>query len=75
MTLFAFLQALEDRKIHFELGRHRQDTVMVKVAVPGERWEIEFFDDGNIEVEVFRSVGEGLEGRQALERLFRDFSD
>ena len=74
MTLFAFLQALEDRKIHFELGRHREDTVMVKAAVPGERWEVEFFEDGNIEVEVFRSVWEGLEGVEALERLFRVFS-
>ena len=75
MTLFAFLHELENRKIHFELGRHREDTVMVKVAVPGERWEVEFFEDGAIDVETFRSIGEGLEGEEALERLFREFSD
>ena len=30
---------------------------MVQVALPGERWEIEFFDGREPEVEVFRSDG------------------
>jgi hypothetical protein len=30
---------------------------MMSVAVPGERWEIEFFDDGRIELERFVSQG------------------
>ena len=30
---------------------------MISVAVPGERWEIEFFDDGRIELERFISQG------------------
>lgn len=30
---------------------------MVLVAVPGERWEVEFFPDQPPEVEVFRSDG------------------
>ena len=30
---------------------------MVTVAVPGERWEIEFFEDGHVEVEKFLSQG------------------
>jgi hypothetical protein len=33
------------------------DALMVSVLVPGERWEIEFFDDGHIEVEKFSSQG------------------
>ena len=30
---------------------------MVQVALPGERWEVEFFEDRQPEVEVFRSDG------------------
>ena len=70
MTLFEFLGALEARKIHYELGRHRDDTIMVKAAVPGERWEIEFFDDGGIEVEIFRSAE--MLGAEGGARLFRE---
>jgi len=32
--------------------------MMVSVAVPGERWEIEFFDDGSIQAEQFTTEGE-----------------
>ena len=30
---------------------------MVEVSLPGERWEVEFFSDRELEVEVFRSDG------------------
>lgn len=30
---------------------------MVRVDVPGERWEIDYFADGEIEVERFTSLG------------------
>ena len=30
---------------------------MVLLAVPGERWEVEFFADGSVEVEVFCELG------------------
>jgi hypothetical protein len=42
---------------------------MVAVAVPGKRWEIEFIDDGSIEVEVFRSDGR-IGDRAEIEQLF-----
>ena len=67
LTLFAFLRELEDRKIHFELGRHRDEAVMVKVAVPGQRWEVEFCEDGTIDGEVFRSAE--MLGSEGLRRL------
>lgn len=47
---------------------------MVEVAVPGERWEIEFHEDGKVGVEVF--AGKGIiQGPDLLEELFRRFSD
>ena len=47
---------------------------MVLIAVPGERWEVEFFANEPVEVEVFRTVGMDNPDEE-LERLFRDFSD
>lgn len=43
-------------------------------AVPGERWEVEYFADGEILVERFLSMGE-IKDKSELEILFRDFSD
>jgi hypothetical protein len=75
--LLDFLDELEQRKISFTLRRSRSGTIMVEIAVPGERWEVEFFADGHVEIEVFRGGGpdSGLEGEVALERLFTNFSD
>jgi hypothetical protein len=47
---------------------------MVSVAVPGERWEIEFLADGSVEVERFTSAGE-IYGEEALDELFVLYSD
>ena len=55
--LRAFLADLRRAKIHFRLRDSREDAVGVDVAVPGERWEIDFLDDGSVEVEVFRGDG------------------
>ena len=71
--LLDFLERLEETKLHYMLGHFRPETVAVEVVVPGERWEVEFFASGNVEVEVFSSVGARgieLEGEEALERLF-----
>ena len=57
-TVLEFLTGLEERKISYRLEHNRPDTLMVLLAVPGERWEVEFFPDGNVELEVFgNSVG------------------
>ena len=45
--LTTFLKHLETAHLHYTLASHREDTIMVLVTVPGERWEIEFFGDGS----------------------------
>ncbi len=72
--LLGFLDDLDARKIHWRLFRARNEAIMVEIAVPGERWEVEFFADESVEVEIFCSDG-NIEGVGALDRLFRDFSD
>lgn len=69
--LLTFLNALEDKKIYYALAKYR-DSIMVKADVPGQRWEIEFFADGHVEVEKFFSSGEIL-GEQELDALLNEF--
>ena len=55
--LLEFLNELEAKKIYYKLNKVR-DAIMVEIAVPGERWEVEFFADGSVELEKFISSGE-----------------
>jgi hypothetical protein len=72
--LLDFLTDLDDRKIHHRLFRARSEAIMVEISVPGERWEIEFFADGHVEVEVF-GPSHGIRGEEALQRLREMFTD
>jgi hypothetical protein len=56
-NLLSFLNDLRAAKISYRLGHCRDEAILVEVAVPGERWEIEFFEDGSVEAEIFRSDG------------------
>jgi hypothetical protein len=47
---------------------------MVTVNVPGQMWEVEFVQDGEIVIEKFKSDGE-LFPEEELKILFRDFSE
>lgn len=66
--LVDFLQELEARQLHYTIEHHSEDAVMVDVAVEDERWEFEFFTDGTVEVEVFKT--QGVEGEEAVARFF-----
>lgn len=67
--LLLFLEELERSGIHYTLAHHRDESIMVIAAVPGERWEIEFLTDGTVEVERFISSGE-IYDEDALDELF-----
>lgn len=71
--LIEFLNKLEDSKIFYKLDKVR-DAIMVEIAVPGERWEVEFMDDNTVEVERYKSDG-NLKDESELEVLFSDFAD
>jgi hypothetical protein len=72
--LLSFLSTLDDRKIAYSLNHVRDDAVMVEIAVPGERWEVEFLFDGSVDVERFISTG-ALCGEEALGELLAHHSD
>ncbi len=67
--LLAFLCALEERNISYRLEHNRDDFIMVLVAVPGERWEIEFPASGDVEIEIFKSSGGVMTDESLLEQL------
>ena len=71
--LLEFLNQLEEKKIYYRLNRIR-DSILVEIAVPGQRWEVEFFADGEVQVEKFLSSGE-IQNELELEVLFDNFSD
>lgn len=73
--LAAFIVKLDEARIAYQLTSVRQGAVMVHVAVPGERWEIEFFPDEPPAIEVFRSAEGVIVGEELLATLFTDFSD
>jgi hypothetical protein len=67
--LLKLLGRLEDARVPFELKRHRYDAVTVVATAPGEIWEIDFLDDGTVDVERFRSHGH-LDDRSVIQELF-----
>ena len=67
--LLDFLNRLDQHHIAYALEHNTPEAVMVLIAVPGERWEVEFFADGSVEVEVFTSSGVIGAGTQ-LDHLF-----
>ena len=72
-NLIEFLDKLEENKIYYRLNKIR-DSILVEIAVPGQRWEVEFMADGEIVIEKFISNGQIFDEKE-IEILFRDFSD
>jgi hypothetical protein len=71
-TATEFHLALDRRHVAHQFRMVRDEALMMSVAVPGERWEIEFFDDGRIELERFRSQGV-VQAPEALAELLAWF--
>ncbi len=69
-----FRRELDRPHVAYELQIVRSEALMMSVAVPGERWEIEFFDDGRIELERFVSQGVA-EAPSALAELLAWFDE
>ncbi len=72
--LTSFLNRLDSSAIHYTLSSVRDHAILVGVSVPGERWEIEFMAEGQIEIEVFKSDGT-IRDCSVIEELFRQHSE
>jgi hypothetical protein len=74
MSPFQIIARLNAARIHHSITSIRDDAIMIDAAVPGERWEIEVFEDGHVEIERYHSNGE-IADEAALIDLFARFSD
>ena len=72
--LLALSDQLKAANIHHEITRYREDGVSIIANVPGERWEIDVLEDGEVVVEVYKSQG-GCRGEEALKDLLERHSD
>ena len=71
-SLFTLLSDLEAAKIHFTLGRHRPDTVLVTITLVGERVEVDVFDDGHMEVSRFIGNESVVGGAELVAALIKE---
>ena len=72
--ILEFLNRLDKAKIYYTLDHTSSDSLLVVVAVPGQRWEVQFMADGEIGVEKFLSDGE-IHSENELTKLFTEFSN
>jgi hypothetical protein len=66
--LLGLLERLDSAGITYRL-EHVRESIMIVVAIPGERWEVEVFNDSHVEIERFVSSGD-IEDESLLEHLF-----
>ena len=52
------LDRLDEAEIQYTLASVSEGAIVVGVDVPGEHWKVEFMDDGEIEVEIFKGDGQ-----------------
>jgi len=69
-----FVDRLDGADMHYTLTSVREGAIMIGVTVPGERWEVEFMANGDIEIERFKSDGE-IHDYSIIEDLFRSRSE
>jgi hypothetical protein len=69
--LLDFVNELDKRRMPYELEHSRLDAIMVKIFGPGEYWEVEFFPDNEVEVEIFKDTPMTVIGNPKAERLTR----
>lgn len=72
--VIALLNRLREKNIYYCLNQIREEAIMVLISVPGERWEVELFEDGSIEIEIYKSNG-NIYDEKKLEEMFSTFSD
>jgi hypothetical protein len=69
-----FVNRLELIKAPYRIRKIREQAILVEVLAPSEHWEIEFLEDGDIEIERYRSGGL-IEDESALAQLWRLLED
>jgi hypothetical protein len=74
--LLEFLDQLDEAHIHSDL-KHSRDTIAILADLPTGFWEIEFFEDGTLEVELFPRTADGVKGvpEEWLDQFIKENTD
>ncbi|QLP96869.1 MAG: hypothetical protein HZY79_04935 [Rhodoblastus sp.] len=67
--LWTLSQRLTAAGVQHETVVYREDAVSIVATPAGEYWEIDFLDDGGLDVEIYTSKGLEDDPHAAVERL------
>jgi len=65
---------LDEAQIYYTLSDYLADAISISAVVPGERWEIDVFADGDVYFERFRSSGK-IDDEKALADSIREYAE
>jgi hypothetical protein len=72
--LVKIIKLLQAAKIHYTPSEYREDAVSILATVPGERWEIDILEDGEVDFERFVTAG-GVTGETELKQFIAKFAE
>jgi hypothetical protein len=72
--LMEIIRALEEAQISFTVTRYRYDAISIRAVVPGERWEIDVLEDGDVDFERFVSSGH-IAGEDEMKQSIAQFTE
>ena len=61
-------------RFQYTLASVSEGAIEVGIDIPGEHWKVEFMDDGDIEVEIFKGDGQTFD-YSIVDELFDDDND
>jgi hypothetical protein len=70
-----FCNELDKRHASYRVSVDRPEAIRVTVDVPREKWEFEFFPDGEIELERYIAQDVVVAGPDDLEAALRYYDD
>lgn len=70
--LLGLLNRLDAARVHYKLDHTRPDSLMIDIALPGWRWEVEFMADGSLDIERYQSTGGVVNDAALIEQIFID---
>ncbi|MDR8094452.1 hypothetical protein [Burkholderia cenocepacia] len=73
-VLYELLSDLDGRRLFYTLGRHRPDTILISITVPGEHIEIDVFDDGHLEMSRFSGDESVIDDQQMILKAIEEVS-
>ncbi|MBL8589210.1 MAG: hypothetical protein JNK46_11830 [Methylobacteriaceae bacterium] len=73
--LWALSRRLTEAGVSHETVVYRDDAVSIVANTPGRYWEIDFLDDGSVDVEIYESKGVEEKPLEAIEQLIASTGD